>query len=216
MWKCVFYTSFALSLLTGYAEAQYQPYHCPPAEDVWIVEKEFPEVSGRDHEARVRGNTVIMAEATLRRPVRTGLRPARPGRSQFSAAAQSRPRVAPMLTHDGAVSVDDSSASYAELSDLPPVMPALEWLRAEFTEYGVRCIYTLQDGRDYQQFGLRPAEGMIPPNLRHCGEPQREYLDDVNGLVTIWRFGFDGNLVCDAGRTICHFPCTPEMILESW
>lgn len=216
MWKCAFYAGFAIALLTGSAEAQYQSFHCPPAGDVWIVEKEFPESSGWTHEARVRGNTVLMTERSLFRPAPTGLRPARPGRDQTTVSTRNRPRVAPMLTHDRAISVDDTSAHFAELADLPPVMPALEWLHTEFTEDGASCTYTLQDGRDHQQFGVRPAEATIPSNLRNCGEPQREYLDDVNGLVTNWQYNSNGHLVCDASRTACHFSCTSETILERW
>ncbi|MBI1237363.1 MAG: hypothetical protein GC188_11830 [Alphaproteobacteria bacterium] len=223
MWKCAFYTGFAIALLTGSAEAQYQSFHCPPAEDVWIVEKEFPEASGWTHEARVLGNTEIMAETVPRRPASAGLRPARSGRGQPSMAAQNRPRPAPMLTHDRAVLVQESAISQIDLAELPPVMPALVWLRTEIRGINIdgrqgqpACIYALQDGRDHQQFGVRPAEAMIPVNLRDCREPQRSYLTDQLDIVTLWVPGWDGHLVCDASRTACHFPCTSETILERW
>ncbi len=223
MWKYPVYAGFAIALLAGTAKAQEWSYFCPPAEDVWVIEKEFPEAPAWTYEARIRGNTEIMAETAPRRLTSSGLLPARSGRGQPSASTRNRPRVAPMLTHDRAILVDDSSAYFTELADLPPVMPALEWLRTEVRDIRAggsqaqpMCIYALQDGRDHQQFGVRPAEAVIPVNLRDCGEPQSGYLTDQLEIVTLWEPDRDGNLVCDTGRTDCHVPCSAELVLERW
>lgn len=223
MWKDAVLSGIAIALLTGAANAQEWPFFCPPPEDVWVIGKEFPEATAWTHEARVRGNTGIMAEIAPRRPVSAGLRPARSGRGQPSMAAQSRPRQAPMLTHDRAVSVQDSTVSQIDVADMLPVMPALEWLRTEIRGINIDgrqvqplCIYALQDGRDHQQVGVRPLEAMIPVNLRDCREPQSGYLTDQLDIVTLWEPDRDGVLACDAGRTACHFPCAAELVLESW
>jgi hypothetical protein len=221
MWRDTVFSGIAIALLTGTAKAQDFPYFCPPPEDIWIVEKEFPEAIAWTHEARIRGNAGIMAETAPRRPASAGLRPARSGRVQPSMAAQARPRPAPMLTHDRAVGVQETTVSQTDLADLPPVMPALEWLRTEIREINAdggqpSCIYALQDGRDHQQFGVRPVEAVIPVNLRDCREPQRSYLTDQLDIVTLWEPDWDGVLACDTGRTACHFPCTSETILERW
>ena len=52
-------TGVLMALLPASAEARQQPYFCPAPEDVWIMDKEFPEAPGWRHEARVRGNATI-------------------------------------------------------------------------------------------------------------------------------------------------------------
>ncbi|WP_420430787.1 hypothetical protein [Hyphobacterium sp.] len=196
----------ALAVLTcAPAALGQQSFYCPSPEDVWIVEKEFPEAPAWQYEARIAGHWVA-ADVVVRRSVPTG-RDASGTRNRPSpAVAASRPRAAPMLTHDRAVNVHEPRAYSGEAIDYPPVMPALEWLGVTFDQSTMVCRYTIDDGREHDPPRSYPSEGRIPVNRQSCGPNSRG-----------WRYdSMAGGEVCSESRTSCQFTCVDTPILDSW
>lgn len=195
---------FLAGLVSASAQAQLQPYYCPDPADVWVVETEFPDASGWRYAARVRGNELGGSD-TMRRPVPSGRITARPAtgpRGRSSAPTSNRPRVAPMLTHDRAVSLRESTDPNSP--DLPPVIAVLDWVRVETRSSNLVCRYSLDDDASYG----RHATVSIPINRREC-LPLHNNTD----------WGYDSNVggeACNAARATCQFYCGSERVLESW
>ena len=198
-------TGVLMALLPASAEARQQPYFCPAPEDVWIMDKEFPEAPGWRHEARVRGNALgaLSTESGRQtRPGRVPLRPATGVRGQSPSPTQSRPIVAPMLTHARAVGVEPHA--FVSDPDLPPVMAALDWISAEAGQYSLYCRYSLQDG----EASGHHATATLPVNRQDC---------QAQPGTMIWQYDRQvGGQACDASRTACVFVCGTEAVMESW
>ncbi|OLF72401.1 hypothetical protein AWH62_11270 [Maricaulis sp. W15] len=194
-----------MALTTATAGAQQQPYFCPAPEDVWVMDKEFPDAPAWRYEARVRGNALGADSTDFRRqsrPVRVPTRPASSVRGRAPSTTQNRPIVAPMLTHARAVGVDANP--FVSNPDMPPVMAALEWVAAEAGQFGSVCRYSLQDG----QPGGRNATATIPINRRDCEAQPGTMVWRHDSQVSGWS--------CDASRTDCLFFCAAEAVLETW
>ncbi|MFY0636961.1 hypothetical protein [Maricaulis maris] len=195
---------FLAGLVSASAQAQLQPYYCPDPADVWVVETEFPDAPGWRHAARVRGNELGVSD-TMRRPIPSGRITARPAtgpRGQSSVPTANRPLVAPMLTHDRAVSIRESTDPASP--DLAPVIAVLDWVRVETRSSSLVCRYSLDDGASYG----RHATVSIPINRRDC-------LPLHNN--TAWSYDSNaGGEVCNEERTSCQFYCAAEQVLESW
>jgi len=192
------------------AGAQMQPYFCPPAEGVWVIEREYPEAPAWNYEARVQGNDAAGETTGASRVAaarRAPNRNPRPTRGPGNTPTENRPRVAPMLTHERAVGVADESADWVDNPSLPPVMSARNWLRVEMTSYGIQCRYSLEDGRTHSG-AVRPVEAVIPINRRNC-EPLMNTPD--------WRYdAMASGQICDTTRNTCQFYCSADAVLERW
>ncbi|WP_421785240.1 hypothetical protein [Hyphobacterium sp.] len=200
----IFLSASAILMAAPPALSQ-QSFYCPPPEDVWVVEKEFPEAPAWQYEARVRGHWVADARV-MRRPVPNGPSPTEARIRGTPAARSSRPRAAPMLTHDRAVTVDDGSIGADELMPLPPVMAAREWLRVEESGDILRCRYRLDDGRGLDARFPTAVDALIPINRQSCTPNSAGW-------------GFDAALSveqCNTSRTGCLFICAETPVLESW
>ncbi|WP_295691854.1 hypothetical protein [uncultured Maricaulis sp.] len=199
-----FLTAGLMALISASAQAQLQPHYCPDPGDVWVVETEFPDAPGWRHAARVRGNNLDGSDR-MRRPIPSGritARPATSPRGQSSTPTANRPLVAPMLTHDRAVSIRESTDPNSR--DLPPVIAVLDWVRVETRSSSLVCRYSLDDGASYG----RHATVSIPINRRDC-------LPLHNN--TAWSYDSNaGGEVCNEARTSCQFYCSAERVLESW
>ncbi|WP_339336057.1 hypothetical protein [uncultured Maricaulis sp.] len=198
-------TGVLLALLPVSAEAQQQPYFCPAPEDVWVMDKEFPEAPAWRHEARVRGNALGAASTESGRQTRPGRVPFRPAtgmRGQSPSSTQNRPIVAPMLTHARTVGVN--AHAFAANHDLPPVMAALEWIAAEAGQYRTICRYSLQDG----EANGHHATATLPVNRRDC---------QAQAGTMVWQYDSQvGGQACNASRTECVIVCGTEAVMESW
>jgi len=194
-----------LALAPETAQAQQEPYFCPAPQDVWVMDKEFPDAPAWRHEARVRGNAlgaVSTEPGRQARPGRAPLRPATGVRGRSPATTQNRPTVAPMLTHARAVNVQVNA--FVSDPDLPPVIAALEWIEAEAGQYGTVCRYSLQDGRT----DGRNATATIPINRHDC---------EAQPGTMVWQYDAQvGGQSCDASRMECLIVCGTEAVLETW
>lgn len=199
------WTAVLAVLASAPAALAQQSFFCPPPENVWIVEKEFPEAPAWQHEARVDGHWVT-TDLVVRRSALAG-RDASGTRNRPSpAVAASRPRAAPMLTHDRTVSVHEPRGYIGEEIDYPPVMPALEWLGVMFNQTAIVCRYAIDDGREHDPPRSYSSEGSIPVNRQSCSPNSRD-----------WRYdSMAGGEVCSASRTSCQFTCGESPILDSW